>query len=204
MSKENPSITFFIATLGRATLENTLRSLFGQFGFGNDKIKVFVDGIPQIDMSIFDPLLSLYNDISAGSLEFILLPENLGYFGHAIRNMYQTTFSTDYIHHADDDDRYTENIIPSIRSDLRTNFGKLIIYKFRNTGGDIVGKTKQIAYGHVGTPSGLVPNNPNIMGEWGRFHGGDATFYETTANKIGKENIVFIDRIIYICRPHLN
>lgn len=204
MSRDNPSITFFIATLGRSTLLNTLHSLFGQFGFGVDCIKVFVDGPPQVDMTIFNDISTMYNDISPGSLEFIYLPENLGYWGHAIRNKYQCEFNTDYIHHADDDDIYSPHIIPQVRSDLKSNYSKLVMYKFKNSGGGIIGNKKKIIHGDVGTPSGLIPNNPKIMGEWGLFHGGDFAFYENTQRKIGKSGIVYIDRLIYICRPHLS
>lgn len=200
MNIVNPSITFFIATIGRKTMTNTLRSLYGQFNHGRDKIEVFFDGpnFREVGPEYFQPEKDLFGE----DLTFHVLPENLGCFGHCIRNVYQGTFNTEYIHHCDDDDNYIENILPQVRNDIKENFGKLLIYKFMNSDG-IRWRTQDITHGNVGTPSGLIPNCPEIMGHWGEWAGGDAHFYETTRDKIGMYNIVFKDTVIYRIRPHV-
>jgi hypothetical protein len=200
MSIVRPSITFFIATTGRSTMRNTLRSLYGQFDHGVDKIEVFFDGPNFTDAGpeYFQPEKDLYGE----DLIFHVLPENLGCYGHCIRNKYQGSFHTDYIHHCDDDDSYYENIIPSVKTDLRNNFGKLLIYKFRNVDG-IRWNKPVIQHGNIGTPSGMIPNYPELMGWWGEWHGGDANFYETMRDKIGNDNIIFKDLVIYRVRPHV-
>jgi hypothetical protein len=201
MSQENPNITFFIATTGRKTLANTLRSLYGQFGHGLDVIEVFFDGpnFTEVGPEFFQPEQDLYGN----DLKFHVLTENLGCYGHGVRNAYQGTFQSDYIHHMDDDDMYCPDVIPSVRSDMKTFYGKLLIYKFRAHGGGITGGTNNFTCGFVGTPAGLIPNRPEIFGRWVEAYGGDAEFYTQTRDKIGWNNVVYRDRKIVLTRPHV-
>jgi len=200
MSRENPSITFFIATIGRKMMANIIRSLYGQFQHGHDKIEVFFDGpnFQECGPEYFKAEQDLYGE----DLRMHVLPENLGCYGHSIRNVYQRSFHTDYIHHADDDDQYIEGCMPQVRTDLIENYGKLSIYKFMNSDG-IRWRIPKLEHGNVGTPSGMIPNRPEIMGWWGEWAGGDAYFYETTRDKIGAHNIIFKDTLIYKIRPHV-
>lgn len=197
MSIKNPSITYLIASTGRETLKDTLRSLYGQFGFGFDKIKLFFDARCDKGIEFFKEEFDLYGD----SLEYEIIPENLGFWGHGIRNKYQTTCDTDYIHHMDDDDIYCEGCIPKVRSHLKQNYGKVVIFKFRSHGGRIVWNKPQILDANVGTPSGFIFNRPEIMGTWGLHYGGDFSFYNEVQEKIGKENLIFIDLLIVKTRP---
>ena len=200
MGIARPSITFFGATTGRKTLTNILRSLYGQFDHGNDRIELFFDGptFTEVGPDYFQPEQELYGE----DLIIHLLPENLGCWGHSIRNKFQGTFHTDYISNFDDDDVYAENCMLQVRQDIKENFGKLLMYKFRNCDG-IQWREPVIKHGNVGTPTGLIPNDPSILGTWGEFAGGDAYFYETTRDKIGNNNIVWKDFLIYKTRPHV-
>jgi hypothetical protein len=202
--RDNPSITFLVATNGKKTLRNVLRSMYGQFFHGLDKFEVYFDGpdFAEVGPEYFRDELNLYK---VGDLNFHVLPENLGYWGHGIRNTYQKTFTTDYIHHIDDDDCYIENVMPRVHKDLKDNYGKILMYRFRNKGVPYPQwDDPEIRCGNIGTPSGMIPNNPNIMGEWGYFYGGDAQFYEQTRDKIGTENIVWKTLEIVKLRPHLS
>jgi hypothetical protein len=198
MSIRNPSITFFITTIGHKTLKNTLRSLYGQLNHGIDKVEVFFDGpnFVEVGPEYFQPEQDLYgNDLS-----MTVLPENLGFWGHGIRNKFQKTFTTDYIHNSDDDDEFCPGSFHQVRRDLKDNYGKVLIYKIKADGGNIW-MDKNIRFGNIGTPSGLIFNRPEIFGEWGSFYGGDYQFYEQVQNNIGKENIIFKDTFIYITKP---
>lgn len=181
-------------------MTNTLRSLYGQFYHGIDKIEVFFDGpdFTEVGPEFFQPEKDLYGE----DLVFHVLPENLGYWGHGIRNKYQGSFSSDYIHHGDDDDNYCEGVLPQIKHDLVVEFGKVLLYRFRNSDG-IRWSHRSIEHGNIGTPSGLIPNRPEIFGEWGNFHGGDSQFYSQLREKVGDGNIVWKDLIIYRIRPHV-
>src|SRR4030042_4283642 len=122
MNKDNPSIGYLIASIGHSTLTNTLRSLYGQFGHGHDKIYLYFDGKCDAGFNYFQSEYDLYGS----DMIVTMLPENLGCYGHGIRNTYQDKCTTDYIHHMDDDDMYVGNVVPGIRNDLRTFYGKMI------------------------------------------------------------------------------
>lgn len=197
MSIRSPSITYLITSTGRLTLKDTLRSLHGQFTHGLDKIRLYMDGGFQNSLELFSEEFSMFgNDIFVAPLH-----ENLGYWGHGIRNTYQSHCTTDYIHHMDDDDIYSENCIPSVRSFLRNHYGKVIICKFRTNGGDIIWKKKDIIFGQIGTPSGFIFNRQDVFGTWGYEYGGDYNFYLQVRDNIGKENLVFSDIVVVKTRP---
>jgi hypothetical protein len=191
------SICFLIASVGRPSLKNSLRSLYGQFAHGIDKIIVFFDGKCEAGLDYFKEEQELYGN----DLEMTLLPKNLGYWGHGIRNRYMDYLPCDYIHHYDDDDAFYPDMLPGIRQDIKDNFGKIIVYKFKNWNNDIIWKTPEIRGGQVGTSSGFLPNRPEIFGKFGYEYGGDATFWYETQDKIGKDNIVFKPTVILECRP---
>jgi hypothetical protein len=201
MSINNPSITYLITSIGRPFLDVMLRSIHGQFNWDVDKIKIYIDGPVTQDLSIFYETMDLYNNHVSGSCEMWNCNEHLGYWGHGIRNKYQSSCTTDYIFNCDDDDIVAENTMNQVRRDLKDNYGKLLVYKFRTIGGGIIWTDPVIRFGNVGTPSGLIPNRSEIFGEWGLFYGGDYQFYQQTADKIGRENVVFKDIVIYKVRP---
>jgi len=198
MSINNPSINFLIASIGRPTLKNTLRSLYGQFSHGLDKVYVYFDGRCDAGMDFFNKEQELYGD----DLIMIMLPENLGSWGHGIRNKFQRTLPGDYIHNADDDDEFLPGVFGHVKNDLKENYGKVIIYKVKADGGWIWTRPI-IEYGQISTASGLIFNRPEIFGDWGDFYGGDYHFWEQVQDNIGKENIVFKDTYIYITKPHI-
>lgn len=197
MSILTPSITYLIASTGRETLKDTLRSLHGQFMKGVDKIKIYFDGRCDKGADFFQEEWDLFGD----DLHYEILPETLGYWGHGIRNKYQTACITDYIHHMDDDDIYCEGCIPRARGALVNHYGKILICKFRTLGNAVIWSRKNLAFGQIGTPSGFIFNRPEIMGTWGLGYGGDYNFYKEVQDKIGKENIVFYDLLIVKTRP---
>lgn len=197
MSKENPSITYLIASTGRDSLKDTLRSLYGQFGFGLDKIKLYFDGLENTNK--FDDELALYGD----DIEVVYLKDALGYWGHGIRNTYQHTCTTDYIHNMDDDDIYVAGCIPTIRHILRIHYGKNIIAKFRADGGRIIWNKKKLIFGEVGTPSGFIFNSSDSLGTWGYVYGGDFEFYNSILERVGKENLVFVDTLVVKTKPEI-
>jgi hypothetical protein len=192
------SICFLIASIGKPTLTNTLRSLYGQFAHGNDHILVYFDAMCVAGWDYFQSERELYGD----DLEMIMLPENLGCWGHGIRNKYlrEIPQKYTYIHNMDDDDHYNEGVLFQVRADIVNNPDKLLLYKFRNHNGIVVWQHPQIAHGNIGTPSAILPNKPELFGTFGMGYGGDADFYHQTAEKFGMENIVFKDLEIVRCR----
>lgn len=198
MSIHNPSIGYLITSVGRDTLKDTLRSLYGQFAHGLDRIYLYFDGRCELGIDHFSEEFEMYgNDI-----QWKLLPENLGYWGHGIRNTYQTECETDYVHNMDDDDIYVEGTIPIARSAIQKAYGKVLICKFRN-GGTVIWRKQKISFGDIGTPSGFIPNRREVFGTWGYGYGGDYDFYTSLQERIGKENLVFNGTLIVKTRPRI-
>lgn len=200
MSQENPSITFFLCTIGRRCAKTMLQSILKQYGKGIDKVEMFFDGpnFQEVGPEYFQEEIEAFGE----DLVIHVLPENLGCWGHSIRNAYQKTFTTDYVWNIDDDDYIPDGVVPRIREDLKANFGKMLMYKFRNSDG-IRWRNPIIEHGNVGTPSGLIPNRPEVFGHWGEWAGGDAHFYATTEGNIGRSNIIWIDFVTYKIRPEV-
>jgi hypothetical protein len=128
MSAVDPNICFFIASIGQKSLKNTLRSLYGQFGYGKDKVYLYFDGRCDAGVKYFQEEYDLYGS----DLIVTMLPGNLGHWGHGIRNKFLSQLPCDYIHNMDDDDAYYPDVIPSVKQDIINNYGKLLIYKFKN------------------------------------------------------------------------
>ena len=197
MSIRNPSITYLITSIGKPTLKDTLRSLHGQFASGLDKVHLYFDGPCTNDSSQFQEEIDMYGS----DIQVVTLETNLGYWGHGIRNKYQTMCPTDYVHNMDDDDIYVNSCIPNVRNELRTSYGKVVICKFRTLGSRIIWSKPKLIFGEVGTPSGFIFNRPEVFGTWGLQYGGDFQFYEQIQDNIGKENLVFKDILVVKTRP---
>ena len=79
--------------------------------------------------------------------------------------------------------------------------GEMIIFRFyyNYKNGVYVWRDKNIRLANIGTPSGVIPNVPEKMGEWGYRHGGDYDFYSTC-----KFKPLFEEDIIYVVKPKEN
>jgi hypothetical protein len=192
------SICFLIASIGKPSLKNTLRSMYGQFDW-NDKFLVYFDGRCDAGIDYFRDEQDLYG----ANLEMIMLQENLGYWGHGIRNKYLPLIDKKFthIHNMDDDDGYNEGVFFRVRNDIINNPDKVLIYKFKNHNGITVWQNQSLVHGNIGTPSGIFPNKPELFGRFSEGYGGDAEFYIQTCNNFGMENVIFKDLEIVRCRP---
>ena len=193
--ENRPSISFLITTIGRKTLFKTLDSLNGALE-SQDQVNVIFDGKSEIDLKEFEK----YKIMAPCEYNLIMHPENLGYWGHGLRNYYQGNLKGDYIHHIDDDDIYVSFSFPKAREYLIDNFGKLLLFKFWQNKNTSLWQTKKVMFGNLGTPSGMFPNVPDKFGKWGYFYGGDFSFYEETCKNFEVE---FIDFNLVQVRPHV-
>lgn len=189
-----PSISFLITSIGRPSLKATLQSLVGQVIPGLDRIYVIFDGKCE-GLDIFEEYKTF-----GGDLHLIIHPENLGMYGHGIRNFYQTRLEGDYIHHMDDDDTYLPGTIAQVREAMLANPRKIILVKFYGPGGNLVGDKHLIHSGEVGTPSGFFPNRPDKFAPWPMWYGGDGKFYEDTVRNLN-DQFVWTDIILLRTTP---
>lgn len=191
-------ISVFITTIGRETLIDMLLSLVNELT-EKDYLYIFIDGKHNENnaMSIINKVINLF------VCEVIIKVEDepLGHWGHGLRNKYQSTLKGDYIMHADDDDIYIKGSFNKIREKINKseNDETIFYYKFYHQYrfNEIVWKTPKLMFANIGTPCGVIPNKPELFGEWKYRHGGDYDFY--TACKF--ENQIFVDEIIYVVRP---
>jgi hypothetical protein len=192
------TISVFITTIGRPTLNKMLLSLVNELT-EKDTLYIFIDGKDNETNS----KLIINEIINSFVCEVIITVEDtpLGYWGHGLRNKYQSQLKGDYIMHADDDDAYIEGSFNKIREKINNSVNDDVIfyYKFYT---NFLHKTfvwnhPRLSFGNIGTPSGIIPNKPDLFGEWGYIHGGDYNFYKSCKF----EHQEFVDEIIYIVKP---
>jgi len=190
------SLSLLLTTIGRPELKKMLLSIIAQVET-YDYLTIVVDG-PKYEKASRDIFESLKDQIKC-EYRFIVHPENLGYWGHPIRNFYQKNLKGDFILHCDDDDYYLDDALSTIR---KVCVDKNLMYVFKMWIGKKGNKrwlSKRVAVGNIGTPMGIVPNKPNCMGTWKNFVGGDGKFFEETQKKLGgSNNVRFVDHFIYM------
>ena len=188
------TISVFITTIGRPTLNRMLLSLVNELT-EKDTLYIFIDGKDNEAKSKL--IINNVVDLFVCEVIIVVEDEQLGYWGHGLRNKYQSQLKGDYIMHADDDDSYIEGSFNKIREKINNSENDDIIfyYKFYTNFSlkYFVWNAPIIALGNIGTPSGIIPNKPDLFGEWGYLHGGDYFFYKSCKFKHEE----FVDEIIY-------
>lgn len=193
-----PSLAVLLATIGNASLRDMLLSLVNELE-ERDFLYIVIDGKEYEDKTkeLIEDILPRFKCI----VHVKVSDENLGYWGHGIRQQYQSTLEGDFILHADDDDIYIKGSFNEIRNDiLKSSPDVMLIYKFwQNYSAQVsIPNSNTFMVGNIGTPCGVIPNIPNQFGIWELRHGGDFSFYN--ACKMSKQ---FIDRVIYVVKPRV-
>lgn len=192
------TISVFITTIGRDTLIDMLSSLVNELT-DKDYLYIFIDG----KNNEHKARLIINSIINSFVCEVIITVQNepLGHWGHGLRNEYQSKLKGDYIMHADDDDIYIKGSFDKIREKINesNNDDTIFFYKFYHQYrfNEIVWKTPKLMFANIGTPCGVIPNKPELFGEWKYRHGGDYDFYMDCKFT----NQIFVDEIIYVVRP---
>lgn len=185
------ALSVIIPTIGRSTLRQTLLSIEGQRA-SIDEVLVVGDGEqPNAREIVADFPFVRY---------FETAPSNC--WGHAQRNAGITQARGDYLLFMDDDDIYTTDAFAVIRDAIQKNQEAILIFRFELHTGEIVWRTPRVMRGNVGSPSCVVPNDPSRLGRFGNRRGGDLDWCVSCLQHYPR-SIVWIDRIICICRPHL-
>jgi len=180
-----PTINVLIATIGRESLQIMLDSLVNELK-QDDHLTIVFDGTKQknCDTTKFNCNIHIFEEET-----------NLGYWGHAIRNKYASILEkTDFVMHADDDDRYVPGSFDLIR---KTCIDEDILYIFKMVQGPVIPVEGKFNYlGNVGTPNGIIPYKYNSLAMWHLYGGGDGFFYEDLSKKV--KNIIWCPFIIYV------
>jgi hypothetical protein len=189
--KSKFSFTLLLTTIGNDELINMLKSLTNQLDL-NDNLFICVDGI-----EYGNKFYNIFNKIKDQFKCNIIIKihyKNLGFWGHGLRNLYQSKLPGDFIWNIDDDDIILPNAVNIIKEfcinkkyiyffPIMYNFKKIL--KFR------------IQQDNIGTPSAIIPNIKSHFGKWEYAYGGDFDFYWNTIKYIGIKNIRSYDKPIY-------
>lgn len=153
-------ITFIVPTLGRASLLHTLNSIECWEG---DEILLVGNGY-----RVNDPRVRYIDCLPGGD------------WGHTERNRATPYAKGRYIAHIDDDDLYAPGHRELMADAIKHAEGKPILFRMRFPNGITLWDEPSVRCGNVGTPMMLIPNQPEKLGEWQSFVGGDCAFLESS------------------------
>ena len=182
------SFHVLLATIGKESIFKILKMLDEQLT-SIDFLTIVFDGKDKSKN-----IIKITNFVSTFKCKVNIMveEENLGYWGHGIRNKHND-LEGDFVFHIDDDDILCDNSFDIIRKYCKdTNI--IYIFKIMLENGGIVWKTKSLKYSHISTQSGIIPTGINKNGYWELKYGGDFDFYKNLADKY---HILFIDSLIY-------
>jgi len=186
--EKNYSYHILLATIGKKSIFNILMMLKKQL-LKTDFLTIVFDGVEKSNN--IDLIKDFCKDFTC-NITIILEKQNLGYWGHGIRNKYNN-LEGDFIYHIDDDDIIFENTFDIIRKHCVDN-NIIYLFKIQLENNTIVWKNKIIKEGEISTQSGIIPMHINKNGYWTLRYGGDFDYY----NNLSKDyNIIFIDKLIY-------
>jgi hypothetical protein len=186
--KKNISYHILLATIGKKTIFRILELLKKQLT-NIDFLTIVFDGKENANNSNY--VIKFCEDFKC-KVNIIIEENNLGYWGHGIRNKYNN-LNGDFIYHIDDDDIIYDNTFDTIRKYCK-DINLIYIFKIMLENNDIIWKEKNIIHTKISTQNGIIPMQFNKEGFWGLRYGGDFDFYKDLSIKF---NMVFINKLIY-------
>jgi glycosyltransferase involved in cell wall biosynthesis len=193
-------ISVLIPTIGRALLGRALASLLPAGLHPDDDVVVVGD--------VHDGPLVWAEEMCAAFGPIVrYVPFDAGHHCAAhcqINHVYHSgLFRGDIITMADDDDVWVRGALDRIRADAVAFPQKVLIYRFRVPNGLIVPPWGQdtTTLGLVSGQCIVTPNNPDYFGAYSEDYCGDATFVNTTCDRVGRDNVVFRPHLTVLGRP---
>ena len=183
------SFHLLLTTMGKESIFDMLVLLKKQLS-ANDYLTIVFDGpdLPNVDE------VRIFTKYFKCSVNIIIEPVNLGYWGHAIRNKHKN-LSGDFIWHIDDDDLISPNGMEIIRTHCLDK-SKMYIFQMTHNNGDILPKTHSITFCQISTQMGIIPTNINEIYTFEYYYGGDYNYYKKIEG--GNVPIEYVEKIIYI------
>ena len=187
--KKSPSFHILIATGGRKSIINMLRSLLPQL-IEKDYLTIVFDGPKTIThLNLVNNFLKKFKC----KISVIVEPKNLGFWGHGIRNKHNK-LEGDFVLHADDDDFYLPNAFEQLRKLCRDRT-KIYITNVQLKTGKLL-NTNNVEINNISTQSGVIPAKYNSQSIWRHQYGGDYYFYENLA-RIYNKHLIFLGICVY-------
>jgi hypothetical protein len=85
-----------------------------------------------------------------------------------------------YIAHIDDDDTYAPGTRRFMAEAIEYTPDRPVLFRMRFPNGITLWRERRVVCGNVGTPMMLIPNQPEKLGRWESFVGGDCAFLESS------------------------
>lgn len=153
-------ISFIVATIGRPSLAETLRSIECYPG---DEV-IVIGNVP---------------DKTEGHIRYIASPPGHDW-GSTERNIATPLAKGRYLSHMDDDDVYAPGARRIMASCITQRPDRFAIFRMQYPSGGVVWQDPVVRWGNVGTPMMLIPNDAAKMGRWGEKQDcGDLHFLQT-------------------------
>ena len=188
-----------IPTIGRYTLERTLRSIRLT---GDDEVIVVSDGKQPIARAICQVL----RPQMSYRLRFFKGPKTADW-GNSQRNFGMEKTRQPWLMFLDDDDVYVPDAFVHIQAAIKDEKPHIFRMLNRTWDKEVRWFQRRLNVGNVGTPMFCLPNKPDFLGRWAEKRGydGDNVFIKDTIKKWpkGKKSIVWCEDIIVIVRPEL-
>jgi CDP-glycerol glycerophosphotransferase len=190
-----PGISIIIPTIGRPSLERTLRSAKDQLD-GNDELIVVGDGCQPLGFDIAKSFGARYNQVG---------PTHM--WGHAQRNMGITMAQSLYLAFMDDDDEYFPGALESIRQAIREHPGKIFLFRMDDAG-RIIWTDKSLRFSNVSTQMFVIPNDIKKIGYWQKNaytldgKGGDFRFIADTTALYAPGDLIYRPEVIAKVHRH--
>ena len=160
------SITFIVPTIGRPSLRDTLSSIKCRLGdeillVCNEGTRKYLENMPFVVMNPF--------------IKFIHSPQGKDW-GHTERNVATPFAKCDYLAHIDDDDWYAPGTRDLMADAIEKTPGRPVLFRMKFPNGITLWRDKRVHCGNVGTPMILTPNEPEKLGQFRSFVGGDCQY----------------------------
>jgi hypothetical protein len=177
-----------LPTVGRHSIFNMLDSIASQLR-PSDYLTIVYDGL--LNSSNVLDVKEYIKDWNC-NIKIYIEVDNLGYWGHSIRNLYKD-LEGDFILNIDDDDTLADNGLDIIRSHcINTNYSYIFCFKMNDK---VYWEYPDIREGNIGTPCGVISIKANKLCSWALKYGGDYNYYLDVKKN---SKITFIQKIIYI------
>ena len=167
-------ISFIVPTVGRTSLDATLRSIETWPG---DEIL----------------LVGEKNTTNDPRVRFLQCPRGNDW-GHTERNFATPQAKCRYLAHIDDDDWYAPGTRKLMADAIMRTPGKPVLFRMQYPNGITLWAEPELRCGNVGTPMILIPNMPTRLGKFRPFVGGDCAYLEEM--KWDRSEIVWRPEII--------
>lgn len=186
--KKKYSFHVLLATIGKISILNMLELLKKQLT-NIDFLTIVFDGKDK--SKNIEVIQHFCNDFLC-NVNIIVEDNNLGYWGHGIRNKHKD-LKGDFIFHIDDDDIIFDNTFDIIRKHCN-DINRIYIFKIILENNKIIWRKPEIELNYISTQSGIIPIEMNKNSYFELKYGGDYNFYKTLSEKY---DMIFIDKIIY-------